>query len=83
MLTAREKLIIRKVLHVISEYHVDLDSDIEGCNGDELQDIESQMRCCFNLETRIVNYLLGRIDNARGVVNGEKVMTPLPKLKNY
>jgi len=57
------------VLAVFHEYLLDLDSDIEGCDGDELRDIESQMEATRNLRTRIVVHVCEGKD-ARGSSTG-------------
>ena len=80
-LTAREREILRKVLHVIFEFEFDCDSDIEGCSGDELAEIEAHLMCCTTLKRRITNYITKKVDNPRGVKDGEKPMTKRPKIQ--
>jgi hypothetical protein len=53
------------VLAVFREYLLDLDSDIEGCDGDELRDIESQIEATRRLRARIVAHVCEGKD-ARG-----------------
>ena len=77
-MTARQKQIYRKLFHVIKEYESDLDSDIEGCDGNELREIEQHLKCCWLLKNRLRRYLTGKVDNPRGIIDGEKVATPLP-----
>jgi hypothetical protein len=57
------------VLAVFREYLLDLDSDIEGCDGDELRDIESQMEATRNLRRRIVAHVCEGKD-VRGASTG-------------
>jgi len=52
-------------LAVFHEYLLDLDSDIEGCTGEELKDIESQIEAARNLRTRVVAHICDGKD-ARG-----------------
>jgi hypothetical protein len=54
------------VLAVFHEYLLDLDSDIEGCDGDELRDIESQIEATLRLRSRVVAHVREGKD-ARGV----------------
>jgi hypothetical protein len=78
-MTVREKKICWKILHVIAEYEFDLDSDIEGCDGNQLKEIDAHFRACSFLKKRIRNYLSGTIDNPRGIMNGENPVTKEPK----
>lgn len=54
------------MLAVFHEYLLDLDSDIEGCTGEELRDIESQIEAARNLRTRLVAHICDG-KGARGV----------------
>lgn len=54
------------VLAVFHEYLLDLDSDIEGCDGDQLRDIESQIEATKNLRQRVVAHVCEGKD-ARGM----------------
>jgi len=45
------------VLAVFREYLLDLDSDVEGCDADDLRDIESQMEAARNLRKRVVAHV--------------------------
>lgn len=78
-MTVRQKQLYRKMLHVIQEYGFDCDSDIEGCDGDQLLEIEHCLRAAWSIADRLQNYLTGKIDNPRGIKNGETPMTLLPK----
>ncbi len=55
----------KMVLAVIHEYLTDLDSDIEGCTGDDLADIESQMEAARQIRSRLVAHVCEGRD-ARG-----------------
>jgi len=54
------------MLEVFREYLVDLDGDIEGCTGDEMLDIESQVVATRRLRTRLVAHVCEGKD-ARGL----------------
>jgi hypothetical protein len=45
------------VMAVFHEYLLDLDSDIEGCSGEDLQDIESKNEAAKHLRTRLVAHV--------------------------
>ena len=57
------------VMAVFHEYLLDLDSDIEGCDAEELRDIESQIEATKRLRSRIVAHVCEGKD-ARGVSTG-------------
>jgi hypothetical protein len=59
-----EKL-FQMVLAVFDEYLLDLDSDVEGCDADDLHDIESQVEAARNLRKRAVAHVCEGKD-ARG-----------------
>ena len=58
--------VFQQVLNVLQEYHLDLDSDIEGCNSDELYDIEEQMEAVRNIKKRLIAHICEGKD-VRGV----------------
>jgi hypothetical protein len=72
-LTVRERLLLLKIQRVFQEFVFDCDSDIEGCDGDQLRDIEASLNAQQTLMIRIMNYISGDVDNPRGVKNGEEV----------
>ena len=52
--------------NVLREYFADYDSDIEGCDGDQLQKIECEIAAATELRHRLRLYLLYGMDG-RGV----------------
>ena len=61
------------VMRVLEEFLNDLDADIEGCDADELSEIEHAMGCVRDIRTRITNILTGVPCDNRGVA-----MMPAP-----
>jgi hypothetical protein len=55
----------RMVMEVIREYLIDLDHDIEGCDADDLRNIEAETVACYRLRARIVAHVCEGKD-ARG-----------------
>jgi len=45
-----------------------------------LTEIEHSMAAAQMIERRILNYLTGKVDNPRGVSNGEAAITPTPNI---
>jgi hypothetical protein len=72
-MTVRERVVYDKTKVVIKELEEDYYADIEGCDGDELLDIEGGLKALNFLRARLDSYLSGRVDNPRGVSNGEKL----------
>jgi hypothetical protein len=70
--TVREKKIYQKVKEVINELKFDYEADIKGCSGEELRPIDAGLEALNLLNNRLDNYLSGKVDNPRGVRNGEK-----------
>lgn len=56
---------MKQVLRVFSEFETDLNNDIEGCDSEELKDIESQISASKELKRRIVAHINDGAD-ARG-----------------
>jgi len=64
-LSGVEASLLRKVGNVFEEYLKDCDFDLEGCSGEELQEIERAIRAAREIRRRIVAHVAGEAD-ARG-----------------
>ena len=64
-LSGVEVSLLRKVGDVFEEYIKDCDFDIEGCSGEELQEIERAIGAAREIRRRIVAHVAGEAD-ARG-----------------
>jgi DNA-directed RNA polymerase subunit RPC12/RpoP len=57
------RLAVESMIHltmgIFREYLIDLDADIEGCDADELKDIESQLEATRRLRSRFVKIMTG------------------------
>jgi len=58
--------LFQMVLKVLEEYSIDLDSDIEGCDANDLIEIQHHYSALDNILKRLVNHICNGKD-ARGL----------------